>query len=134
MEANRSKLGKQHYFLKIGGGNVHAQSYLQYNNKLVTLDKPCHSFHRARQALHVVISGIAVLANELKLVFHIYGMKDNVDTNEDIDDANDTTTKAIGREDNTQTKSVASAVEQIVFGALSKVELDDKQHPLLASF
>jgi hypothetical protein len=35
MEVNRSKVGKQHYFLKLGGGNVHAQPFLQYNNKLV---------------------------------------------------------------------------------------------------
>jgi hypothetical protein len=125
MEVNRSKVGNQHYFLKIGGDNVHAQPYLQYQNKLVMLDKPHHSFHHARQALQVAISGIPILAKDLKSSFNIDDANDGV--NDDMSDD-------IKHEDNTPTESVTSKEERIVFGAFTKVEVADKQHPLLAKF
>jgi hypothetical protein len=35
MEVNRIKVGKQHHFLNIGGGNVYAQPYLRYSNSFL---------------------------------------------------------------------------------------------------
>jgi hypothetical protein len=61
-------MGRQHYFIWIGGGTVHNQPYLQYNTKqLAKLHKTRHSFCRARQTLHAVVSEFPVLASGMSL-------------------------------------------------------------------
>jgi hypothetical protein len=42
--------------------------------------------------------------------------------------------KQEAHENTTREESVESKVDRIVFGALAKVEVNDKQHPLLCSF
>jgi hypothetical protein len=111
MEVNRRKVGKQHYFLKIGGDNVHAQQYLQYINTLVMLDKPLHSFCHARQVLHVAISGVQLLAKDLKSSSK-EDTWDDIDGMDDvIDNTNDNAEKASEYEDNTPTESVTPNAE-----------------------
>jgi hypothetical protein len=98
------------------------------------LQKPRHSFRRARQALHDVIGEFPVLANEMKLAMAIPEELDCNMKGNDEKDAGKIDVEQEAQENTTREESVESKVDRIVCGALAKVEVNHKQLPLLCSF